>query len=107
VFVDELIEDYIVSLVTATRHHEDSPLGASAVCWRCIAPQRAAISGRDYVIPDDVKLLAEPGAGTSLDHQPGCARIRNHCANCDERYLERRAGARAHAPAAALSATRP
>ena len=30
VYVDELVEEYIVSLSTATRHHEDVYLGASA-----------------------------------------------------------------------------
>ena len=63
VFVDELIEDYIVSLVTATRHHEDVYLGASArgsLALYRTSQARAAISGRDYVIPDDVKALIEP-----------------------------------------------
>jgi MoxR-like ATPase len=79
VFVDELIEDYIVSLVTATRHHEDVYLGASArgsLALYRTSQARAAISGRDYVIPDDVKLLAEPVLGHRLIISPA-ARIRN------------------------------
>ena len=78
-FVDELIEDYIVSLVTATRHHEDVYLGASArgsLALYRTSQARAAISGRDYVIPDDVKLLAEPVLGHRLIISPA-ARIRN------------------------------
>jgi MoxR-like ATPase len=79
IFVDELIEDYIVSLVTATRHHEDVYLGASArgsLALYRTSQARAAISGRDYVIPDDVKLLAEPVLGHRLIISPA-ARIRN------------------------------
>src|SRR3954463_3235493 len=79
VFVDELIEDYIVSLVTATRHHEDVYLGASArgsLALYRTSQARAGISGRDYVIPDDVKLLAEPVLGHRLIISPA-ARIRN------------------------------
>jgi MoxR-like ATPase len=79
IYVDELIEDYIVSLTTATRHHEDVYLGASArgsLALYRTAQASAALSGRDYVIPDDVKLLAEPVLGHRLIISPA-ARIRN------------------------------
>jgi MoxR-like ATPase len=79
VYLDDLIEDYIVSLVTATRHHEDVYLGASArgsLALYRTAQARAAMSGRDYVIPDDVKALAEPVLGHRLIISPA-ARIRN------------------------------
>jgi MoxR-like ATPase len=79
IYVDELIEDYIVSLTTATRHHEDVYLGASArgsLALYRTAQANAAIHGRDYVIPDDVKLLAEPVLGHRLIISPA-ARIRN------------------------------
>ncbi|GAB4213204.1 MAG: MoxR family ATPase [Roseiflexaceae bacterium] len=79
VYVDELIEEYIVSLVTATRHHEDVYLGAStrgSLALYRTAQARAAIQGRDYVIPDDVKVLAEPVLGHRLIISPA-ARIRN------------------------------
>ena len=79
VYLDELIEDYIVSIVTATRHHEDVYLGASArgsLALYRTAQARAAIGGRDYVIPDDVKALAEPVLGHRLIISPA-ARIRN------------------------------
>ena len=83
VYLDELIEDYIVSIVTATRHHEDVYLGASArgsLALYRTAQARAAIGGRDYVIPDDVKALAEPVLGHRLIISPA-ARIRNVSAN--------------------------
>src|SRR5213075_3181347 len=79
IYVDDLIEDYIVSLVTATRHHEDVYLGASArgsLSLYRTAQARAAMSGRDYVIPDDVKPLSEPVLGHRLIISPA-ARIRN------------------------------
>lgn len=79
IYVDELIEDYIVSIVTATRNHEDVYLGASArgslALFRA-AQAQSALLGRDYVIPDDVKTLAEPVLAHRLIVSPS-ARIRN------------------------------
>lgn len=53
--------DYVVRLVRATREHADLSTGASpraAVLLANAARARAALDGRDYVIPDDIKLLA-------------------------------------------------
>ena len=53
--------DYAVSLVRATRESADLASGASpraAVLLANAARARAALQGRDYVIPDDVKALA-------------------------------------------------
>ncbi|MBD8677461.1 AAA family ATPase [Sphingomonas sp. CFBP 13720] len=58
--VDEVI-DYIVRLVRATREHGDLSSGASpraASALAAAARAGAALDGRDYVIPDDVKALA-------------------------------------------------
>jgi MoxR-like ATPase len=58
--VDE-VTDYVVSLVRATREAADIETGASpraAAMLAGAARARAALDGRDYVIPDDVKLLA-------------------------------------------------
>ncbi len=58
--VDEVI-DYIVRLVRATREHGDLSSGASpraASALAAAARAGAALDGRDYVIPDDVKTLA-------------------------------------------------
>jgi MoxR-like ATPase len=79
IYVDELINDYIVSLVGATRHHEDVYLGASprgSLALYRASQAIAAIRGRDYVTPDDVKALAEPVLGHRLIINPA-ARIRN------------------------------
>ncbi|HMQ34271.1 MAG TPA: MoxR family ATPase [Chloroflexaceae bacterium] len=79
VYVDELVEEYIVSLTTATRHHEDVYLGASArgsLALYKTAQAWAAIRGLDYVTPDDVKALAGPVLGHRMIVSPA-ARIRN------------------------------
>ena len=58
--VDEVI-DYIVRLIRATREHGDLSSGASpraASALAAAARAGAALDGRDYVIPDDVKALA-------------------------------------------------
>jgi MoxR-like ATPase len=61
VHVDSTVRNYIIQLVLATRRHKDLLLGASArgslALYRS-AQAYAAIHGRDYVLPDDVKLLA-------------------------------------------------
>jgi MoxR-like ATPase len=62
VAVSEDVKRYIIEIVTATRHHPDIYLGASprgALALYRTAQARAAIAGRDHVIPDDVKALAE------------------------------------------------
>jgi MoxR-like ATPase len=79
VYLDELIEDYIVALVAATRRHEDVYLGAStrgALALYRASQARAALDGRDYVIPDDVKALAEAVLAHRLIVSPA-ARIRS------------------------------
>lgn len=63
VHVDPTITDYVARLVEATRAHDDVRLGVSVrgalALVRC-AKTFAATEGRHYVIPDDVKALAEP-----------------------------------------------
>jgi len=57
------IVGYVVSLVRATRESADLQSGASprsAAMLALAARARAALDGRDYVIPDDVKALALP-----------------------------------------------
>jgi len=63
VHVDNTVRDYIVGLVFGTRRHSDLLLGASPrgshTLYRA-AQTYAALQGRDYVLPDDVKRLAAP-----------------------------------------------
>ena len=63
VYVDPSVADYIVRLVAATRTHPDVYLGASprgSLALYRASQALAGLQGRDYVIPDDVKALAEP-----------------------------------------------
>ncbi|HJW84155.1 MAG TPA: MoxR family ATPase [Anaerolineae bacterium] len=60
-YVDDLVKSYIVDLVGQTRRHDDVNLGASprgSLTLYRAAQARAALDGRNYVIPDDVKYLA-------------------------------------------------
>ena len=61
IYVDSTVREYIVSLVEATRSHEDVSLGASPRAslgmFRAVRAM-AILQDRDYVIPDDVKDLA-------------------------------------------------
>lgn len=62
VYAADDVKRYIIELVTRTRQHPDVYLGSSPrgslALFRC-AQTRAAMAGREYVIPDDVKALAE------------------------------------------------
>ena len=61
VHVAESVERYIVAMCRATRAHEDVELGASpraSLAMLRASRARAALEGRDYVTPDDVKHLA-------------------------------------------------
>ena len=61
--VSEPVKDYIISVVTATRESERLRLGVSprgSLALMKASQAWAAMSGRDYVIPDDVKKVAVP-----------------------------------------------
>ncbi|MEP5938031.1 MAG: MoxR family ATPase [Erythrobacter sp.] len=63
VTVAEEIVEYVVRLVRATRDHAELSVGASpraAVMLANASRARAALHGRNYAIPDDVKALAVP-----------------------------------------------
>jgi MoxR-like ATPase len=63
IYVDDLVKQYIVSLVAATRHHPSIFLGSSprgSLALFRTAQARALLQGRDFVLPDDVKALAGP-----------------------------------------------
>lgn len=77
--VSPLIREYIVALVSASRQHPEvylgaSPRGSLSLFRGCQA--RAALQGRDYAIPDDVKALAVAALAHRLILSPS-ARIRN------------------------------
>jgi MoxR-like ATPase len=61
VYVDEKVLEYIRDIVVSTRNHKDLVLPASpraSIALLGMSRVRAAIRGRDYVIPDDVKATA-------------------------------------------------
>ncbi|HVA89363.1 MAG TPA: MoxR family ATPase [Chloroflexota bacterium] len=61
VYVDDLVRRYIVTLVQQTRHHGDLRLGASprgSLALFQATQAWAALDGRDYALPDDVKAVA-------------------------------------------------
>jgi MoxR-like ATPase len=69
VYVDPSVADYIVRLTAATRNHADVQLGASprgSLALYRAGQAYAALRGRDYVIPDDVKALADPALAHRL-----------------------------------------
>ncbi|MBX6771255.1 MAG: MoxR family ATPase [Chloroflexi bacterium] len=79
VYVDDLVREYIVSIVSETRSHADVYLGASprgSIALYRASQARAALLGRDYVLPDDVKALAVPTLSHRLIVNPG-ARIKH------------------------------
>lgn len=73
VHVDETLEDYIVRLVNATRQHPDLALGGSpraSLALYKASQALAALRGRDHVIPDDIKHLAQPTLAHRLIPRP-------------------------------------
>lgn len=63
IHVDQSICEYIVAIASATRNHTNIYLGVSprgSLALFRASQALAAIRGRGYVIPDDVKLLARP-----------------------------------------------
>ncbi|MFN5330139.1 MAG: AAA family ATPase [Planctomycetota bacterium] len=60
---DAALADYLLAIVEATRHHADLRVGAStraALGFYRAAQANALLAGRGYVIPDDIKILAQP-----------------------------------------------
>lgn len=69
VFVEPSVRQYIVGICRSTREHEAVRLGASPRAaqglYRAVQTM-AAMNGRDYALPDDVKMLAGPVIGHRL-----------------------------------------
>ena len=69
IYVDSTVAEYIVRLVNGTRNHPDVYLGASprgSIALYRAGQALAGLLGRDYVIPDDIKALAEPALAHRL-----------------------------------------
>jgi MoxR-like ATPase len=79
IYIDDSIKEYIVATVGETRKHPDVYLGASprgSLALYKTSQARAAVLGRDYVIPDDIKALAQMALAHRLIISPS-ARIKN------------------------------
>jgi MoxR-like ATPase len=79
IFVSPAVKEYIVSIVHRTRNHESIYLGASprgSLTLYRAGQARAALWGRDYVLPDDVKALASYILPHRMIVSPG-ARLRD------------------------------
>lgn len=78
IYVSPAIERYIVDLVGRTRQSGDVYLGASprgSLALFRAGQARAALQGRDFVLPDDIKALAIPVLGHRIIVSPA-ARLR-------------------------------
>jgi MoxR-like ATPase len=73
VFVAESVQAYCVDLVAATRRSPQVAVGASprgSLALLKLARAKAAASGRDYVLPDDVKAVGVPALAHRLVLRP-------------------------------------
>jgi MoxR-like ATPase len=89
IYLNQDIKNYIISLITMSRQHPDVYLGASprgALALYRAGQARAAAAGRDYVIPDDVKALAESTLAHRIIVGPN-ARIKDISASSIVQYI--------------------
>jgi MoxR-like ATPase len=73
IHVDDTLQDFIITLVTSTRLHPELVLGGSPRASLALfksAQALAAIRGRDFVIPEDIKYLAVPALAHRLMIRP-------------------------------------
>jgi MoxR-like ATPase len=73
VAVEDSVGRYIVSLATATRSHPQVLVGASprgSLALLLLARARAALDGRDFVVPEDVKAVAVPALAHRITLRP-------------------------------------
>ncbi len=72
--ISDAILDYLVDLIRATRERSNLSFGASpraATMLASAARAYAALAGRDFVIPDDIKVLAVPALRHRVVLAPG------------------------------------
>ncbi|GAB4332377.1 MAG: MoxR family ATPase [Candidatus Abyssubacteria bacterium] len=91
VYVHGTIRDYLLKVVHATRSHPDLALGASprgSLNLFRTAQACAALEGRDFVIPDDIKMLAVPVLSHRLIVKPESRLKRRTPRNVIEQILQ-------------------
>jgi MoxR-like ATPase len=83
VYVAPSLKQYLVRIVQRTREHAGVSLGASprgSLALSRASQAKAAIEGRDHVLPEDIKALAIPVLGHRINLAPG-AHLENLDAN--------------------------
>jgi MoxR-like ATPase len=73
IHVDDKVRNYLLEIVHGTRMHDDIQLGGSpraSIALFRTAQALAAISGRNFVLPDDVKRMVQPVLGHRLILRP-------------------------------------
>jgi MoxR-like ATPase len=73
VTVEDSIGQYMVDLTAATREHSQVLVGASprgSLALMLLSRAKAALAGRDYVIPEDVKQVAKPALAHRITLKP-------------------------------------
>src|SRR6266480_747072 len=73
VYVDDKVRRYLLEIVQSTREHDDVQLGGSpraSIALFRTAQALAAMSGRNFVLPDDVKRMVMPVLGHRLILRP-------------------------------------
>jgi MoxR-like ATPase len=73
VTVEDSISEYIVNITASTRDHPHVLVGASprgSLALMLLSRARAALAGRDYVIPEDVKQVAKPALSHRITLRP-------------------------------------
>ncbi len=76
VHLDDDIKKYIVNIVQRTRKNKDVEVGSSprgSLALMKLSMANAAMRGRDYVVPDDVKFIAKEALSHRLVLKPGPA----------------------------------
>jgi MoxR-like ATPase len=79
IYVAPVMKRYLVELARQTRQHPEVYLGASprgSLALFRTGQARAAIQGRDFVLPDDIKTLAKPALSHRVILGPA-ARLRD------------------------------
>lgn len=92
VYLDPDIENYLVDLAVETRKHNSVVVGSSprgSLALLKLARSWAAIHGRAYVLPDDIKEFVHPGLSHRLILEPDLWTVRKAAHNVLEDVLEK------------------
>jgi MoxR-like ATPase len=92
VYLDPDIENYLVNLVVETRSHTSVVVGASprgSLALLKLARAWAAIQGRAYVLPDDIKEFVYPALSHRLILEPDLWTVRKAASNILEDVVEK------------------